>query len=216
MRKAWAETLAKHGVKPPIHMREFGPHGRFKNLHHEQRRALFVDLRDIINDNKRFSIAATLSTEDYRQRFSGAFEGKEMGVFGMCFLVLAVMLGKHANATEYSDNIPFLMDNGNSCNHHVVDVHSFLIGAFRHMYPVHAGGLTFLSDDDNPAIQAADMIAWTVRRKLTGTLNYGCEPLAEILAEQHMEQRLEDEWMDDIAAAIRHRKATGDWPLEDQ
>jgi hypothetical protein len=26
----WTKALAKHGVEPPIHMREFGPHGRFK------------------------------------------------------------------------------------------------------------------------------------------------------------------------------------------
>jgi hypothetical protein len=32
LRQEWAKTLAKHGVTPPIHMREFGPHGRFKDL----------------------------------------------------------------------------------------------------------------------------------------------------------------------------------------
>jgi hypothetical protein len=153
-----------------------------------------------------------LTTERYRQHFSGAFTEKEMGVYGMCFLVLAVMLGKHADATGYRETIPFLIDTGNPHRHHVVDVHKFITTTFQQMYPIHAGSLMFVSDTDDPAIEAADVIAWTVRRKLVGLFNNGFEPLAEILAEQHMEQPLEDEWMDEIAAAIRHRKATGDWP----
>ena len=214
LRDAWANALSKHGVEPPIHMREFGPHGRFKSLRHHQRRALFADLQHIINDNKRFSIAATLTTERYRQYFSGAFTEKEMGVYGMCFLVLAVMLGKHADATGYTEIIPFLMDTGNPYKQHVVDAHNFLTTTFQHTYPIHPGSLTFVSDTDDPAIEAADVIAWTARRKLVGQFNNGFEPLEEILAEQHMEQPLEDGWMDEIASAIRHRKATGEWPRD--
>jgi hypothetical protein len=166
-----------------------------RDLRHDHRRALFADLLRIINDNKRFSIAATLTTDLYKQRFSEAFTENEMGVYGMCFLVLAVMLGKHAEATGYQEKIPFLMDTGNPYKGHVVDVHKFLTTSFQDIYPVHAGRLTFSTDTDDCALEAADLIAWTVRRKLVGRFDHGFEPLVDLLAEQHMEQQLEDEVM---------------------
>jgi hypothetical protein len=112
-----------------------------------------------------------------------------MGVYGICFLLLAVMSGKHADATGYSETVPFVMDTGNPYRRHVVDAQKFLTTIFQHLYPIHAGNLTFVGDTDDPAIEAADVIAWNVRRKLVSQFNNGVEPLAGILGEHHMEAR---------------------------
>jgi hypothetical protein len=47
----WAKILNRHGVTGPIHMREFTPHGEFKHLVRNARRALFTDL--VRADNQR-------------------------------------------------------------------------------------------------------------------------------------------------------------------
>jgi hypothetical protein len=67
----WQKFLDRHGITGPIHMREFTPNGRFKELSHDDRRALFADLVKAINDNKLMSIAATLTADQYRQHFKG-------------------------------------------------------------------------------------------------------------------------------------------------
>jgi len=78
----WEKTLAQHHIPGPIHMREFGPHGRFNDLTHDARRALFADLVEAINDNKLMSVAGTLTAAQYRQTFKGI---SKLSMYAACF-----------------------------------------------------------------------------------------------------------------------------------
>jgi hypothetical protein len=68
----WAKILRRHGIaRRPIHMREFTPHGQFKDLTGEARRDLFTDLVSAINGHKLISLAATHNAHQYRDHFAG-------------------------------------------------------------------------------------------------------------------------------------------------
>ena len=86
----WSKFLAQHGVSGPIHMKEFGPDGRFKHVTHENRRALFSGLVRLINSNKLISLAATLTAEQYRRHFARV---TKQSMYGACFTNLMTLVG---------------------------------------------------------------------------------------------------------------------------
>ena len=61
----------------------------------------FEDLQHIINDNKRFSIAATLTTESYRRHFAGAaFWVKRLPARG-CYSMTRTSLSRGMERDDY-------------------------------------------------------------------------------------------------------------------
>jgi len=204
----WRKVLLKHGINPPIHMKEFGPHGEFKDISHQARRALFTDLVRIINEHKSMSISATLTTEQYNRIFSGIFDTrKSMSVYASCFVLLAVLNGKCAEAENYKYDIPFVVDDNNPYKHHILDAHS-VVKEFQKQVPLNAGQLSFATDTDLCAIQAADVVSWTVRKSIVGTFKHGFEPLPALLDEKHESQPFEEGWMIEVANALRNKYGT--------
>ena len=62
---AWNQMLNKYEIVAPLHMKEFGPNGRFKEVSHDRRRQLFVETAELINDHKICSITATLKNAEF-------------------------------------------------------------------------------------------------------------------------------------------------------
>ena len=113
---------------------------------------------------------------------------------------------KYARDAGYQHNIPFLMDSGNEHRHFLQDAHSYLAEKFQKIQPLNVGSLAFDTDDNIRALQAADMIAWSARRRLAGQFKHGFEPLLGIFDGKHIEQPLEEDWMAEVAEAIRDAK----------
>src|ERR1035438_673833 len=84
----WKRVQSKHGIKDPIHMREFTPHGVFRGISADARRCLFADLVCIVNEHKCASVAATLASEAYLRVFKGL---TKLSMYGACFAQLAMM-----------------------------------------------------------------------------------------------------------------------------
>src|SRR5580658_10457093 len=59
----WQKTLTKHNVCSVVHMTDFGKTGVLADVPDYIRLPLFTDLVRVINEHKRYSIAATLSTD---------------------------------------------------------------------------------------------------------------------------------------------------------
>lgn len=198
----WKKALERHGINPPLHMKEFGPHGKFKNIPHDTRRLLFSDLVKIINEHKTGTIAATLTTAQYDRHFSGLFRRKDMGVYGFCFILLVMIQAKSAQEGGITERIPFVMDIGNPYRHHVLEAHASIEYVQKSQF-LNAGSLTFDCDTNLRALQAADLVSWSVRRKLTGAFVHGFEPLPEVFASPHIEQPYEEEWLKTMADNLR-------------
>lgn len=195
----WRKCLAKHDIPWPLHMKEFGLHGKLKDLDSETRRALFADVASLIRDNKSFSVASVLSADTYRSVFSGI---DELSMYGACFTNLVMMNTKQAEIEEYGPDIAYLLDSGNPFGPQILSAHAVMLARKKDL-TLNIGTVGFDSDDEFSALQAADVVAWSVRRKLAAELKSGFEPLADIFEDRHLEVPYKPEWMETVAQTIR-------------
>ncbi len=180
-------------------MNEFGVHGRLKDVTPAARGALFTDLVKVINDSKLSSVAATLTSEEYRKAFAGV---STFSMYGTCFVQLAKLISVGARVRGYTGSIPFVLDTGNPYQHQILEAYSFL-ARHKEKFDLNVGALAFDSDHNLAALQAADVIAWSIRRRLAATFKNGFEPLAELFVERHVEQEYKEEWMTQVSKTIR-------------
>jgi hypothetical protein len=201
---AWAKLLDDHGLDA-IHMREFTPHGRMRHVRHQARRLLFADVARTINRHKHFTVSATLTPDQYERHFGGLVQKEhKMSIYAACFLLVTVIQTKHAQYHNYKGKINFLLDEGNQHKDHVLNSYEFMLE--RPSIYSNMGTLAFCSDSEQRVLQAADVIAWSVRKRLTGEFKHGFEPLSELFAEDHMEQPFEAAWMGEIADSLRAKR----------
>jgi hypothetical protein len=204
----WDRLLEKHGIAAPIHMKEFGrPHGRFASMSDVCRYQLFVEAADLINSHKLFSIGSTLSNHDYQTHMPQAVRDK-YSVYAMCFMLTAVANHKLAELSNYRGNIPFILDSGNAYAKHVRQAHAVMLEWQHQGVPLNVGSLTFADDADFGVLQAADMIAWGVRRRVSG-IPFGdiFTPIETILNDEknHAEQEWKADWLKQLGERILRR-----------
>jgi hypothetical protein len=198
----WEKAIKQFGLKA-IHVRKIGPAGDLAGVPEGERRALFAQLAKIINENKGWSIAATLSSDEFKAHFGWLGE-RGWSIYATCFLLAAVLVGKQLDYEEYPYDVPYLMDDGNSYKREVERVHQFILSDSRKSRPYHCGSLDFKSDEKYRALQAADVIAWTVRRKRArDPFRNGFEPLEDIFLKDHIEQPFEPAWMAEVSDGLR-------------
>ena len=194
--RVWKKCLLRHHITWPLHMREFGPRGKFKDIRSEERRALFADVVKLINQHKSLSVAATLQSEEYRNIFSGI---SNLSMYGACFANVVMLVGIGSRQVGIQKNIAYVLDGGNVYANDVLDAHGFL-----QKNEFNVGSLTFDSDDRLAALQAADVISWATRRRDASKLKSGFEPLSDLLNDDHhIEAPYKAEWMKDVATALR-------------
>lgn len=200
---AWWDVLDRHGIVPPLHMKEFGKDGALSHITKSCRFELFSEISDLINHHKLYSIAAMLNNERYKNSVSKEM-AERFSPYGMCFLLAVAMNHKLAENHHYANRIPIIMDTGNPKKGHVADSHAEIIRMQRDTF-MHAGGLHFEDDRDFAILQAADVIAWAARRKTTGKpLPKFFSPISRILEfeRHHVESDWSSEWMQTISAGV--------------
>jgi hypothetical protein len=209
---AWDAMLENHGIVPPLHMKEFGrPDGRFANMSDCCRRELFLEVADVVNSHKIGSLSASLGNEEYRQYFSQEARTK-FNVYGMCFLLAVMMNHQSALQNSYQDKIPFILDSGNPYAHHVRSSHATIVQMQREGAYLHMGSLTFAEDDDFGILQAADVIAWGARRRITNIpFGFAFEPISRIVtpSDHHADGSWKSEWLKEVWDSILHRLDNG-------
>ena len=201
---AWDAMLISHGVEPPLHMKEFGrPHGKLANMTDCCRYELLLEAATLVNSHKIGSVSVSLTNAEYKENFDEEFKSK-FSVYGMCFLLTAVMNHQAALENGYEQKIPFILDSGNPYADHVRKSHAEMLEWQKTGF-LHLGSLTFAEDDDFGILQAADMIAWGRRRKASGMgLQYPFNPILRILDDVggHLESVWKPEWMVKLRAAL--------------
>lgn len=192
---AWNSIISKpkYKIESPIHMKEFGKHGRLGHPNYPTRKELFIDLAGIINCYKIHSVAISLGHEQYTKMLSTETR-KDISLYGLCFMFCAYQCFAMAHFNQYYGKIAFLIEEGNE---HAEDV----LRAYRGMIKMRKQGATGISDGSlmfeskklSP-LQAADIIAWGVRRKVSGVpIIKGFEPILKIFDEKHIQNKYSDE-----------------------
>src|ERR1700722_6903063 len=115
----WADILERHHIPWPLHMKDFSKDGPLGKVTVACRFELFSELAQLINENKIYSITAKVRSEDYKSNVD-EFLQRHFGIYGMTFLLTAVMNTKLAEHNKYFGKIPYVLDGGSSKTHHVV------------------------------------------------------------------------------------------------
>jgi hypothetical protein len=212
----WNNAVSESGIgKPYIHMKDFGEHGELANFPVASRERLFSRLSKIINSNKDFSVGSSLTPEEYKAQFFALTKrtrrkkdgDQRMSIHSACFLQAVVCQAKWAEAQGYTYDIPFMLDAGCPDRRDIDLAHAFLVNefsAYQPPFPTHVGGLTWEDDKNFPQLQAADVVAWAVRRKASKSpFNRGYGPLLDILDEErHIDSHFKKEWMEEVSTAL--------------
>jgi len=173
----WGRILSLHNTTPPIHMKEFGKHGRFGYLNHNERRALFGDLVSLINRNKVYSLTVAVDNLEFQEFFP---QGKYKGLIGaapLAFLWCLILNHSAVRDHERLGRVAYVVSKSDF-NPEVTDCHAFWGSFEERIKRLHSGSLTFDTPSEVNALQAADMIAWANRKKQLGEpFKSGFEPL---------------------------------------
>ncbi len=194
----WTKILAHYGITTPIHLKEFAPHGKFKDVSHNQRRRLFVELVGAINEHKLMSLAATLASDTYHGVFDGV---SDLSMYGACFANLVMFAG--VGARRHTPNhlpLSYMLDDGNSYKKDIVETKTVFDKT-----DLAFGKMEFSTDSQLTALQAADVVTWAVRRRLSGQFAHGFEPLQALFDEHHFDFDYQEDWMRGVAAKLQAR-----------
>jgi hypothetical protein len=198
--ESWDELLAEFEIKPPLHVKEFTPHGRFAHINPETRRYLFAKVVELIDSHKIASLAATLTNAEYEQYVAKEIRDR-FSVYAMCFNLVVMMNHKLAEG-RYVGRIPFILDSGNPYAEHVRGAHAGALECQREQF-LHVGGLFFEDDANLGVLQAADIIAWGVRRRASNRhFPNGLEPIACIFDSGHNENIWKPEWLKTLGEGL--------------
>jgi hypothetical protein len=130
-----------------------------------------------------------------------------MSVYGVCFILCAVMNHDLARHNKYDPQIPFLMDSGNPYAHHVQGAHAAL--QEEPWLFLNTGTLTFGDDNAHNLLQAADVIAWASRARTIQPFSKGYEPLDGIFNEAHVQQDYPPEAIAQMAVGLAKLRRDG-------
>jgi hypothetical protein len=181
----WADILHRYRITPPLKMSSFvRPGGRNIGMPHELKLALFQEVADAINNHKIYSISVAVPQVDFKELIAMDVYRKLMAPYALCFIAAAGINERLATFLGYPGKISYLIDEGSSYQDQLLTAHTTVIESERIAGRIpHTGSIAFASDDDNATLQAADVIAWSSRRKAEyGSLDNEFAPLQEILA----------------------------------
>jgi hypothetical protein len=189
--KQWVKILNHYEINRPLHMKKFLKEQ--KRLSIRQRRGLFHGLSETINSYKAHSTAAVLSHEQFNKFVPDKIPTK-LSLYGFCFILCAFQNHLQAESWEYKDRIAYLLEQPNEHSGDIADAHSAMI-EWQKDKEFHMGTFGF-ADKGFSALEAADVIAWGTRRRISGKPFYeGFEHINDIFNPNH---HVENTWDDKL------------------
>ncbi len=185
----WAdwEVLLKEFRLDKIHMKDFvRPHGRYSSMSPEMKKALFTSIATAINQHKFYSVSAAIPHTEYRTLLTPAICREFMGAYALGFMVITVLNRMAIALTDYDCRVAYLVDKGSGHHHEQLNgAHTVILHIEKREGEAFTGPMTSDLDDNNLALQAADVVAWTYHRKLESK-DFGSdfEPLLSIVENQ--------------------------------
>jgi hypothetical protein len=163
----WGKMLDDFELRPALHMKDFGRHGRFADMKDDKQLKIFNRVAELIEYHKIYSMSASLEHKDYLDSFSVETR-QNHSAYELCFLGAVLGNSKLAQRNNYQDPIAFVVDSGNPYAKQVSLAHREMEKLCREGgFPSNIGNLTFANDELVSALQAADVICWGARRKAT-------------------------------------------------
>jgi Protein of unknown function (DUF3800) len=214
---AWDRMLADHGIVGGLHMKEFRQGGKLRGLSLCCRRELFLHAKHLIETYSAQTVAFGIDGSQYRTHLPDVVR-ERFSLYGLCFHLAAIITHKLCESNNYPDRVPFIMDAGNPYASHVRDAHEFIIKRWQKYFYLHMGGLFFDDDACFGTLQAADVIAWSTRRKMHGKeFPPGFAPLLEMVTKDrphHIEVMFRDDQLRQLGEELQSGIQRGDHEKE--
>jgi hypothetical protein len=160
--KHWGKALNRHGVTE-MHMKYFAhSRGEFEGWSEDKRRSLVRALDEVIDDTKLFALGGLISVTDYVHILPDWAKAEVKHPF---YFAVAVMFKSLAQWEGHlpTGKIDFVLDEKEGFEGYTREMFSTL----KRLNPIHAerlGNLTFRSSSQFRPLQAADVLAYEVRR----------------------------------------------------
>jgi len=185
----WSAMLDQFSIRPSLHRKDYGLHGRFVSMPSGKKSDVFASACSIIKTYRAYTISVTLSSADYRESLSDISKS-EHSLYELCCLGAIVSNGKMAAANNCHEPIALMLDSGNPFADQVRQAHKEA-ERYSKLYgiPGNVGSMTFQNDEDVPALQAADIVCWAARRKVSGSRFFTeSKPMEELIDNESSHQ----------------------------
>jgi len=204
---AWSDMLERHHVEPPLHMNEFGQHGKLCHFDACQREYLIREAVGLINHYKIMSFTVRVGNRQFEACIDPVFRAKH-SVYALAFIALVALNHRHAEKQNFHERIAYMFDEGNSKKEHVLRAHA----TFRKTgddKDLRLGSLTFEYDTFVTALQAADVLAWAKRRLASGlSFPKGFESLHDLFTdENHIDVDVSEDLLRQLNDSFKARVA---------
>jgi len=181
----WRRLLYRYRIDS-LHMTDFvRPHGRYISMYPELKMALFTDAVTTIRSRADYTIAVDVSIPAYEKFYSQSCQREIISPYGIAFIGVTQYNVKLARDMRYPDRLSYLMDTGNPYAGQFQFGHALWSFMERQNGISFTGTLTFDNDDNESALQAADLIAWAVQRRSGEGLANEFSPLLKLFRERY-------------------------------
>jgi hypothetical protein len=184
-RKRWSVLLQKYRIPEPLHMADFvRPNGQHVGIGKEMKLSLFRDASKLINSHKLYSFSISIPLADFNALMTKDMRKMISGPYSFAFFSAVLFNSSVAEKKGFDERVAYLVDRGCAHPEQIIDTHAVIQKTeLKSGKRSHTGGLDWGSDDLVQALQAADLIVWSARRRETGDLGNEFEPLNEALRE---------------------------------
>jgi len=189
--REWQKILYQYRIPSPLHMTDFvRPYGKHIGMRYEMKLALFSALVAAVNKHKLWSVSVAIPQSEFQFSMTADVRKELIGPYAFAFFC-SVMFSQGVAKKTMRDElvISYLIDEGSSFPDQLTSAHSVLVekerreGGFRH-----TGAMAFDTDDRVSALQAADLISWSARRRqIDGSLSDEFSVLEGVFDETSME-----------------------------
>lgn len=165
----WRRMLDQYRIES-LHMTDFvRPYGKHIGMYQELKIALFTEAAGTINRRKDSSFSIIVSNAEFKKAIPPKMQRAAIGPYAAAFIGLALMNSKIANVHDYPDKVAYLVDEGSSFAEQLRLGH-LLVKAFEKGQGarIRTGSFAFANDEEVSALQGADVVAWSARRKFSG------------------------------------------------
>jgi hypothetical protein len=220
----WNKLLARFRVESPLHMTDFvKPYGKYSGIYPEIKKALFREAVAVLNKYKLYSLSVSVDSKSYDTALTPDVRRQLIGPYAMCFFVTVSVNASFSSLSRYyaAHPISYLVDNGFGHSEQLVKAHQAIVDS-NSTINKSVGFFAFDTDDKVPALQAADMIAWSARRRQLARLTEEFSPLEGIFVDQndldgpswrsHFDHVISEDAIKDIAYPIMNWLALGIMP----
>ena len=164
------------------HMSELAAgNGRFRNAPKPERERLCKEAVKIINRRASFGVAVSCYVPEmhhYHPRWVRGFEH----AYPVCCHMAAVLLGNQVKASSMDGSIAYFFEAGHrfaASAHHLMNYASNDVAELKDAYRYRSHA--FVSKDDAPPLQAADMLAWEWTKYRDETVDKRKRPMRQSL-----------------------------------